>query len=103
MKRWVWKRWVWTGVFGITAAVGLALGAGKDASPTPPKVGDVITLRFDKGAEKKVKIVKTERLEDGSYQSEVKDMKSGEVFTLIDKSHLPPEPLKGAKAGAKAP
>ena len=102
MKRWVWKRWVWTGVFGITAAVGLALGAGKDALPAPPKVGDVITLKFEKGPEKKVKIVKTERQPDGSYQSEVKDMKSGEVFTLIDKSHMPPEPLKGGtKAGAK--
>ena len=29
-------------------------------------------------------------------------MKSGEVFTLIDKSHMPPEPLKGGtKAGRK--
>src|SRR5687767_11653528 len=99
MKRWVWKRWVWTGVFGITAAVGLALGAGKDAPAALPKVGDVITLKFEKGAEKKVKIVKTERQPDGSYQSEVKDMKSGEVFTLIDKSHLPPEPLKEGKPG----
>jgi HEAT repeat protein len=103
MKRWVWKRWVWTGVFGITAAVGLALGAGKDAQPAPPRVGDVITLKFEKGSEKQVKIIKTERQSDGSYQSEVKDMKSGEVFTLIDKSHMPPETPKAAKTGAKAP
>jgi hypothetical protein len=102
MKRWIWKRWAWTGVFGITAAVGLALGAGKDAPAAPPKVGDVITLRFEKGPEKKVKIVKTERQEDGSYQSEVKDMKTGEVFTLRDESHMPPKPLKGG-AGVKAP
>src|SRR5262245_47619983 len=99
MKQWFWKRWAWTGVLGITAAVGLALGAGKDAPPAPaapPKVGDVITLKFQNGPEKKVKIIKTEKQPDGSYQSEVKDMKSGEVFTLVDKSHLPPADAKPA-------
>jgi HEAT repeats len=114
MKRWFWKRWAWTGVFGITAAVGLALGAGKDAPPSagaPPKIGDVLTLKFQNGPEKHVKVLKTERRADGSYQSEVKDMKSGEVFTLIDKSHEPPAAAKtpapsaapAALAGKTAP
>ena len=92
MKRWFWKRWAWTGVFGITAAVGLALGAGKDAPPStaaPPKVGDVMTLKFQNGPEKHVKVLKTQKRADGSYQSEVRDMKSGEVFTLVDKTHMP--------------
>ena len=93
MKRWFFKRWTWAGVLGLTAAVGLALGAGKDAPPgpsAPPKVGNVITLKFQKGAEKQVKILKAEKHADGSYQCEVKDMKTGEVFTLVDKSHMPP-------------
>ena len=100
MKRWYWKRWAWTGVFGITAAVGLALGAGKDApsASAPPKVGDIVTLKFQKGGEKHVKILKTERRPDGSYQSEVKDTKTGEVFTLVDKSHMAPPSASSSPA-----
>ena len=100
MTRWIWKRWVWAGVFGVSAAVGLALGAGKDAPSGPPKVGDVITLKFEKGSEKQVKILKTEKQPDGSYLSEVKDMKSGEVFSLLDQTTKGPAT---GKAAAKVP
>ena len=107
MKRWLLKRWTWAGVFGITAAVGLALGAGKEAPPSasaPPKVGDVIPLKFEKGPEKQVKILKSEKQADGSYQMEVKDLKSGEVFTLIDRTHIPPAPAKSnSKIANKTP
>src|SRR5215472_8769721 len=104
MTRWFWKRWVWGVVLGVVAVVGLALaqaGGGKDAAPAaPPKPGDVMTLKFQNGPEKKVKILKTERQPDGSYLSEVKDMKTGEVFSLLDKSVGGAAP---GKASAKVP
>ena len=108
MKRWFFKRWTWAGIFGITAAVGLALGAGKEAPSGPPKIGDVTTLKFQNGPDKQVKVLKAEKQADGSYQMEVKDLKSGEVFTLIDRTHEPaanpktPANGKAAPMGAKA-
>src|SRR5262245_53618134 len=102
MKRWFWKRWIWTGLFGVTAAVGLAVaaGGGKDApAPAAPhKVGEVITLKFQNGPEKQVKVLKTERQPDGSFLAEVKDTKTGEVFTLLDKTALGPDNGKSAAA-----
>ena len=87
MKVWYWKRWVWTVVVGTTAAVGLTVAqqGNPDATPPgPPKVGDVISLKFKDGPERQVKVIKSEKQADGSYLSEVKDSKTGETFTLAD-------------------
>jgi hypothetical protein len=102
MMRWFLKRWVWAGVFGTTAAVGLALaqGGGTDAPPGPPKVGDVITLKFQNGPDQQVKILKVEKQPDGSYHSEVKNTKTGETFTLVDRF---PEPTAPTKASTNLP
>lgn len=101
MMRWFAKRWVLAGVFGTTAALGLALAqAGKDAPAGPPKVGDVLTLPFQNGLTKQVKVLKVEKQPDGSYLSEVKDTKTGETFTLYD---APTEPSKApAKSGSSS-
>jgi hypothetical protein len=98
MMRWFVKRWVWAGVFGTTAAVGLALaqGGGTEAPPGPPKVGDVITLKFQNGPDQQVKVLKVEKQPDGSYHSEVKNTKTGETFTLVDR---PSEPGPTPKVG----
>ena len=109
MTRWFWKRWVWGVVLGFAAVVGLALaqaGGGKDAAPAaPPKPGDVMTLKFQNGPEQKVRIIKTERQPDGSYQSEVKDLQTGKVFTILDRTTVGPAAGKTsptAKTSAKA-
>lgn len=104
MTRWYWKRWVWAVVVGTTAAAGLtpAGPGGTDAPPAPPKVGDVISLKFRDGPERQVKIIKTEKQPDGSYLSEVKDTKSGETFTLVDRPSDAP-PATAGKAAPKSP
>ena len=94
MVRWYWKRWVWSVVAGSTAMIGMSAAqpGGTDAPPAVPRVGDVITLKFRDGPDRQVKVLKTEKQPDGSYHSEVKDTKTGETFTLVDRpgDALPP-------------
>ncbi|MBA4062253.1 MAG: hypothetical protein C0501_00840 [Isosphaera sp.] len=98
MARWYRKRWAWAVLVGATAVGGLTpAGWGTDAPPAPPKVGDVISLKFRDGPDRQVKVVKTEKQPDGSYLSEVKDTKSGETFTLVDRPGDAPPPPAGAK------
>src|SRR5215207_838287 len=106
MMRWTWKRWAWAVVVGATAAVGLALaqpGGGTEAPPGVPKVGDVISLKFKDSPDRQVKILKTEKQADGSYLSEVKDTKTGETFTLLDKPGDAPPPKAGTALPAMPP
>jgi hypothetical protein len=101
MNRWFWKRWVWAVVVGTTAAVGLTVAQqGTDAPSGPPKVGDVITLKFRDLPDRQVKVLKSDKQPDGSIMSEVKDTKTGETFTLMDK---PDSFAAPAKSGVKAP
>ncbi|WP_439620644.1 HEAT repeat domain-containing protein [Gemmata sp.] len=105
MNRWFWKRWVWAVVVGTTAAVGLTVAQqGTDAPSGPPKVGDVITLKFRDLPDRQVKVLKSDKQPDGSIMSEVKDTKTGETFTLVDKPDSFSAPEKsGAKASALTP
>jgi hypothetical protein len=97
MTRWFSKRWVWAGVFGTTAAFGLALAqGGKDAPPGAPRVGDVITMPFKDGMTKQAKVLKVDKQPNGTYLCEVKDTKSGETFFYMS------DPTTEAKA-AKQP
>jgi hypothetical protein len=107
MTRWYWKRWAWAVLVGATAAAGLTpAGPGApDGPPALPKVGDVFSLKFKDGPDRQVKVLKTEKQPDGSYLSEVKDTKTGETFTLMDRPDDTPPPggkAEPAKDAAKA-
>src|SRR5436305_121753 len=104
MKRWFWKRWVWAVVVGATAAgLTAAQQRGTDAPPSLPKGGDVISLKFRDGPERQVKVIKTEKQPDGSYLSEVKDTKTGETFTLMDRPGADAPAPPAGNAGKSAP
>ncbi len=90
MSRWLCKRWAWAVVVGATVTVGGATGA--DA---PQKVGSVISLNIDGKGERQFKVLKCEKQSDGSYQSELKDTKTGETITLVDQPETAPS--KGAE------
>lgn len=93
MLRWVRRGKWWMCVLGTTAALGLAYGqGGMDAPPGLPKAGDTITLKFSDGPDRQFKVLKVERQPDGSYLSDVKDVKSGEVITLLDRPASAPVP-----------
>jgi hypothetical protein len=52
----------------------------------PPKVGTVITLNIDGKGDRSFKVIKSEKQPDGTYASELKDTKTGETITLVDKT-----------------
>lgn len=97
MTRWFSKRWAWAAVVGATVTVALAAG-GADAPPQ--KVGTTISLNIDGKGERQFKVLKCEKQPDGTYHSELKDTKTGDVITLVDQPDAPPakgaEPPKGA-------
>lgn len=97
MWRWGTRRW-WLAGSGWAVAAGLTLAqtTRPEAPPPPPRVGEVITLRFHDGRDRTVKVLKTERQPDGSTLSEVRDVRTGEVFNLLD-------PPAGAAAPSTAP
>jgi hypothetical protein len=102
MGRWFRKRWALAALVGATVSFVAASGRGADA---PHKVGDVISLNFGNG-EKQVKVLKIEKQADGTFHSEVKDQKTGETFTLVDRpENLPPAtaPKGTAPAAPAAP
>lgn len=103
MARWFTKRWVWAAVTGAGLTVGAA--AGRADGDGPPKVGAVISLNIDGKGERQFKVVKTDKQADGTYLSELKDTKTGETITLVDKpGDTPPAGKTDApKAPDKAP
>ena len=117
MARWFSKRWIWAALAGTTVAIGLAAGRpngeGPPAGPPgPPKVGTTLSLNIDGKGERQFKVTKSDRQPDGTYLSELKDTKTGETITLVDKPNelLPPlnpmtpeSPKAPAPTKAKAP
>lgn len=95
MARWFRKRWAWAALTGATVTLGLAAARAADV---PHKPGDVITLNFGDG-EKQVKVLKVEKQPDGTVHSEVRDQKTGETFTLVDRPGNFP-PAGGAAKGS---
>jgi hypothetical protein len=87
MMRWISKRRLLAGILGTTVAVSLALGQGgeKDVPSAPPKVGDVLTLPFPEGKERKLKVISIEKTVEGEFLAEVKDVKTGETLRILDK------------------
>ncbi len=86
MMRWLKQYRFWAALIGTTAAVGLAWGhGGMDAPPGPAKKGDVISLKFSEGQDRQFKVLSVEKQADGSFQYELKDTKTGETITLVDR------------------
>src|SRR5262245_58291098 len=81
MARWFSKRWVLASLAGASMTIGIAALRAAD----PPKVGSVISLNVDGKGERQFKVLKSDKQPDGSYLSELKDTKSGETITLLDK------------------
>lgn len=100
MTRWNWKRWAWAIVAGTTLAGSYA------AADDLPKAGETITLTVPGQGEKTVSVVKSVRKSDGSVETEVKDTKSGEIFTLIDpapENKVPARPVASPPPISRAP
>ena len=80
MTRWNWKRWA----FAIVTGAALTTSLSTVASDELPKAGESITLKFPGQPDRVVTVVKATRKPDGSLETEVKDAKSGDTFTLVD-------------------
>ena len=81
MTRWIWKRWA----LALVAAAGMVTAAdAQSGNKAADKDTDVIVLKFQGQPDRKVKVVKTSRQPDGKVATEVKDIATGETFTLID-------------------
>lgn len=80
MTRWNWKRWA----FAIVTGSAMAGSFVSSASDDMPKAGETITLKYPGQPDRIVTVVKSVRKADGSLETEVKDGKSGETFTLVD-------------------
>ena len=97
MPKWNWKRWVGVVLTGTAVAAGDGGVASADDSGLP-KPNDSISLKFQGQTERKVTVIKSTRKPDGSVETEVKDTKTGETFTLID---TPPSGTKAVPAPSK--
>jgi hypothetical protein len=97
MRRWTWKQWAWS----VAAGTAIAAGTGTMAHAEPPKKGDTITLSFPGQPERKVPVIQSTKKPDGSIETEVKDPKTGETFTIFDEA--PEAGPQTPPAGAKAP
>ncbi len=97
MRQWMWTRWVW----GVVAGTAIAAATGTMAHAELPKAGDTISLSFPGQPERKVTVVKATKKPDGSIETEVKDPKTGETFTILDEA--PDAKPLTPPAGAKVP
>lgn len=88
MARWFSKRWVWAALAGAGLTVGMV--AGRADGESPPKVGSVMTLNPDGKGDHQYKVIKTEKLEDGSYLSELKDTRTGATLNYLSQADGPP-------------
>lgn len=117
--RWIWRRWAWAVLSGVLVAATAAAdnpgksGPGPKSAPGPgvtegPRPNDTMTLKFPGEPERKVKVIKTSRKPDGSVETEVKDVATGETLTLVDPAPgssgppTPPPPMPAPeKVGTK--
>lgn len=72
------------------ASVVLWSGAAFAQSPAlvPGETASVVTIRTAGQPDRKLQVLKTERLPDGKYLTEVKDLASGAIFTIADTKPL---------------
>ena len=72
------------------ASVVLWSGAASAQAPAlvPGEAASVVTIRTAGQPDRKLQVLKTERLPDGKYLTEVKDLASGAIFTIADTKPL---------------
>jgi hypothetical protein len=99
MARLFGRRRVWAAVVAASVTVGAAAGRGEE----PPKVGSTITLPIDGKTERQFKVLTSEKQPDGTYLSELKDVKTGETLTLMTRPGDEPAKGKGAGGDPAAP
>lgn len=83
MTRWYWKRWA-CGVVAAVAVGGWAVGVDKPAPPGPAPAAGTMILKSPDKPDQTVTVVKATRRPDGSVETLVKDVKTGETFTMLD-------------------
>ena len=90
MSRWYWKRSLLAVVAGAAAALGTRAvePTGGDAPP------ETIVLKTPGKPDQKVAVLRTTRRADGRVFTVVKDVATGQTFTLVD---------RGAALPAEAP
>jgi hypothetical protein len=82
-------RRVWTGsIASVVASVGLATGQSAPVTATDGASTGVFTFKTSGQTERKVQVLKTERLPDGKYLTEVKDLATGAIFSIADSKPL---------------
>src|SRR5579883_3040817 len=104
------KRWLLTGVVASAAWGGSAAGqsprpAAPPTSPAPAAtdgqpVGGVIVMKTAGQPDRQVRVIRSERMSDGKVVSEVKDLATGEVYTITD---VAPGGALDAPAGDASP
>jgi hypothetical protein len=97
MLRWNWKRWAFAIVTG-SALTGAFAAAGD-----LPKSGESITLKSPGQPDRVVSVVKSVRKADGSVETQVKDAKTGDTFSLVDPAPENKIPSKPVVSGVPQP
>lgn len=87
------------------AVAAVVLWAGSAVASTPSyhpgstaNTENVVTIRTAGQPDRKLQVLKTERLPDGKYLTEVKDLGTGAIFTIADT-----KPLSSAESGTPQP
>lgn len=103
------NRRVWCGSLATTAAwVGVVTAqappAAAPAAATPAATdGPVYVMKTAGQPERRVKVVKSEKLPDGTFLTDVKDLATGVVYTLTNPAVLGTPATTAATAAAPAP
>lgn len=87
-------RWIWTSSVAATVAcVGVASAQAPGGATTAPE-GEVLTIRTAGQPERRVQVVKSESMPDGNVVTDVRDLATGETFTLMNVHR--PSPIRTA-------
>ncbi|CAN5564876.1 hypothetical protein BH11PLA2_BH11PLA2_05010 [soil metagenome] len=79
------NRRMWTGsLASVVASVGLAAGQTAPSTATDGASNSVVTLRTAGQPDRKLQVLKSEKMPDGKILTEVKDLTTGVVFTIAD-------------------
>jgi hypothetical protein len=101
------RRMLTASVASVIASVGLA--SGQTASPAaategaPTGSSGIVTLRTAGQPDRRLQVLKCERLPDGKILTEVKDLTTGQTFTITDTKPFAGIEPAGAKPSAAQP
>ncbi|QEL15968.1 HEAT repeat domain-containing protein [Limnoglobus roseus] len=88
MNRRVWCASIATTVSWVGVAAAQAPPSATPAGSSPSADGPVYVMKTAGQPERRVKVVKSEKLPDGTYLTDVKDLASGVVYTLTNPAVL---------------